>query len=358
MRDRRDPLHARQRRGAVRRLGRQDVAHERRQAVHDDERYGRRRRTVGPVATSRVKIFTRTGEPGPRSAAAPPSVAVAIAVPIGTREGATTGRSVQHEHARDSRERDQPHDVRRPDRRDASATTSRPACPSWPRPRRSPPVSPSPPPPSASGSPSRRPRTADRRPRASIRDPNDREETLMSMLVEKVNADARIAALPLDATGPEQIGATSPVLATPAAFAAGLAGAAAVAGAVAGGAAIGNGDRLIPTRLRARAGPPARAPARIRDHHADPLRPRLRLLRLDPRPAAAPRSPRRAARRDHPGRRGRPPARAPRPRERLASWHVVDDAGRLHSGGPALVPVLSALPGGAPFAALLAARRG
>jgi predicted DCC family thiol-disulfide oxidoreductase YuxK len=42
------------------------------------------------------------------------------------------------------------------------------------------------------------------------------------------------------------------------------------------------------------------------------------------------------------------------PRERLATWHVVDDAGRLHSGGPALVPVLSALPGGAPPAALLA----
>jgi hypothetical protein len=61
----------------------------------------------------------------------------------------------------------------------------------------------------------------------------------MSLLVDKVNADARIAALPFDATGPEEVGATSPVLATPAAFAAGLAGAAAVAGAVAGGAAIG-----------------------------------------------------------------------------------------------------------------------
>jgi hypothetical protein len=61
----------------------------------------------------------------------------------------------------------------------------------------------------------------------------------MSMIVDKVNTDPAIAALPFHAAGPEQIGATTPVLATPAAFAAGLAGAAAVAGAVAGGAAIG-----------------------------------------------------------------------------------------------------------------------
>ena len=42
MRDRRDPLHARQRRGAVRRLRRHDVAHERRQGFHDHGGYGRR----------------------------------------------------------------------------------------------------------------------------------------------------------------------------------------------------------------------------------------------------------------------------------------------------------------------------
>ena len=40
------------------------------------------------------------------------------------------------------------------------------------------------------------------------------------------------------------------------------------------------------------------------------------------------------------------------PERRLASWHVVDDEGRLRSGGAALPTVLAALRGGAPFAAL------
>ena len=38
---------------------------------------------------------------------------------------------------------------------------------------------------------------------------------------------------------------------------------------------------------------------------------------------------------------------------RLASWHVVDDAGRRHSGGAGLIAVLGTLPGGAALAALL-----
>ena len=62
----------------------------------------------------------------------------------------------------------------------------------------------------------------------------------MTMLVDKVNTDAGLAGLPLAATSPQQIGASAPVLATPAAFAAGLAAAAGVAGAVAAGAAVGN----------------------------------------------------------------------------------------------------------------------
>ena len=61
----------------------------------------------------------------------------------------------------------------------------------------------------------------------------------MNTLVDKVNADAGLAGLSLDAASPQEIGATSPVLATPAAFAAGLAAAAGVAGAVAAGAGIG-----------------------------------------------------------------------------------------------------------------------
>jgi predicted DCC family thiol-disulfide oxidoreductase YuxK len=41
--------------------------------------------------------------------------------------------------------------------------------------------------------------------------------------------------------------------------------------------------------------------------------------------------------------------------ERMASWHLVDDDGRVHSGGDALAPLLRLLPGGRPFAAALAA---
>jgi hypothetical protein len=61
----------------------------------------------------------------------------------------------------------------------------------------------------------------------------------MQTLVDKVNTSPELAHLPLRADGTEQVGGMTPVLATPAAFAAGVAGAAAVAGAVAAGAAIG-----------------------------------------------------------------------------------------------------------------------
>jgi hypothetical protein len=61
----------------------------------------------------------------------------------------------------------------------------------------------------------------------------------MNTLVEKVNSNPEIQNLPMQVTDTEQVGAMTPVLATPAAFAAGLAGAAAVGGAVAAGAAIG-----------------------------------------------------------------------------------------------------------------------
>ncbi len=37
--------------------------------------------------------------------------------------------------------------------------------------------------------------------------------------------------------------------------------------------------------------------------------------------------------------------------ERMASWHLVED-GRVRSGGTALAPLLRALPGGRPLAAL------
>lgn len=37
--------------------------------------------------------------------------------------------------------------------------------------------------------------------------------------------------------------------------------------------------------------------------------------------------------------------------ERLASWHLVDEAG-VHSGGDAFAPALRRLPGGRPLAAL------
>jgi predicted DCC family thiol-disulfide oxidoreductase YuxK len=41
------------------------------------------------------------------------------------------------------------------------------------------------------------------------------------------------------------------------------------------------------------------------------------------------------------------------PEERMESWHLLD-GGELFSGGPALVPLLRALPGGAPLASLAA----
>ena len=42
------------------------------------------------------------------------------------------------------------------------------------------------------------------------------------------------------------------------------------------------------------------------------------------------------------------------PAARLASWHVVDERGRLYSAGPALTQVLRRLPGGGALAALTA----
>jgi predicted DCC family thiol-disulfide oxidoreductase YuxK len=41
--------------------------------------------------------------------------------------------------------------------------------------------------------------------------------------------------------------------------------------------------------------------------------------------------------------------------ERMASWHLVDDDGRVYSGGDALAPLLRLVPGGRPFASALAA---
>jgi predicted DCC family thiol-disulfide oxidoreductase YuxK len=41
--------------------------------------------------------------------------------------------------------------------------------------------------------------------------------------------------------------------------------------------------------------------------------------------------------------------------ERMASWHLVDDDGRVYSGGDALAPLLRLLPGGRPVAAVLVA---
>jgi predicted DCC family thiol-disulfide oxidoreductase YuxK len=41
--------------------------------------------------------------------------------------------------------------------------------------------------------------------------------------------------------------------------------------------------------------------------------------------------------------------------ERMASWHLVDDDGRVYSGGDALAPLLRLVPGGGPFAAALVA---
>lgn len=40
---------------------------------------------------------------------------------------------------------------------------------------------------------------------------------------------------------------------------------------------------------------------------------------------------------------------------RLASWHLVTPAGRIHSAGAALAPLLRLLPGGRPLARLAAA---
>ena len=61
----------------------------------------------------------------------------------------------------------------------------------------------------------------------------------MKSLIDRINADENVARLRIDATQAKQVGAISPVMATPAAFAAGLGAAAAGAGALAGGAAIG-----------------------------------------------------------------------------------------------------------------------
>ncbi len=40
--------------------------------------------------------------------------------------------------------------------------------------------------------------------------------------------------------------------------------------------------------------------------------------------------------------------------ERMASWHLLDREGRLHSAGAAFPPLLRLLPGGAPLAAAAA----
>jgi predicted DCC family thiol-disulfide oxidoreductase YuxK len=40
------------------------------------------------------------------------------------------------------------------------------------------------------------------------------------------------------------------------------------------------------------------------------------------------------------------------PERRLASWHLIDDAGHRHSGGEALTVMLRALPAGRPLAAV------
>jgi predicted DCC family thiol-disulfide oxidoreductase YuxK len=39
--------------------------------------------------------------------------------------------------------------------------------------------------------------------------------------------------------------------------------------------------------------------------------------------------------------------------QRMASWHLVDDGGRVHSGGDAFAPLLRLIPGGGPFARAL-----
>jgi predicted DCC family thiol-disulfide oxidoreductase YuxK len=40
--------------------------------------------------------------------------------------------------------------------------------------------------------------------------------------------------------------------------------------------------------------------------------------------------------------------------ERMASWHLVGDDGRVRSAGAGIAPLLQLLPGGAPFAAVAA----
>jgi predicted DCC family thiol-disulfide oxidoreductase YuxK len=40
--------------------------------------------------------------------------------------------------------------------------------------------------------------------------------------------------------------------------------------------------------------------------------------------------------------------------ERMASWHLVGEDGRVHSGGDAFPPLLRLVPGGGPFARMLA----
>jgi predicted DCC family thiol-disulfide oxidoreductase YuxK len=39
---------------------------------------------------------------------------------------------------------------------------------------------------------------------------------------------------------------------------------------------------------------------------------------------------------------------------RMGSWHLVDDAGAVHSAGAGIAPLLRLLPGGSPLAALAA----
>jgi predicted DCC family thiol-disulfide oxidoreductase YuxK len=41
--------------------------------------------------------------------------------------------------------------------------------------------------------------------------------------------------------------------------------------------------------------------------------------------------------------------------ERMASWHLVGDDGRVYSGGEAFVPLLRLVPGGGPLARALEA---
>jgi predicted DCC family thiol-disulfide oxidoreductase YuxK len=43
------------------------------------------------------------------------------------------------------------------------------------------------------------------------------------------------------------------------------------------------------------------------------------------------------------------------PEQRMASWHLVGDDGRVYSGGDAFPPLLRLIPGGGPVARVLAA---